>query len=198
MKLIPLVTLVVFSLLVTDAYAFGIATDYGSDLINVPITQRTAIYSFRLQNMDDSEMRVSVIVESEDNIARLMNESEYLIPAMSRGVEFLIELSVPNDAQIGNIYNVSFNVKQSGSEDGQITIGQGMGKDFQIRIVSENMEEYAPLDRGSEASGDGGFDYTIAFVGIVVIVALSIAGYLWYRRKQEERNEKFADNPYYY
>lgn len=199
MEKLFLPTVLVFSILVAQAYALGIATDYGSDVIELPITQKVAYYSFRLQNMENKSKTVMIYASGRGGIIpALLNKTEYTLQPMTRSVEFLVELLIPEDARIGSSYEVSVDIVQVSDETGQVVLGQSIGKKFTVNIVSEESPIYIPLERGSEASSNGVVDYTslIYIVGIVLPVGLIIAGCLWYRRRKKQMLE--AQYPYGY
>lgn len=182
----------------TLGLALGIATDYGSEVVNVPLNQKTAFFSFRLQNMEDEEATVMIDVNSEKNITKLLNESKYTLAPMTRGSEFLIELTTPEDAKEGDVYNVAISIKQVSKQEGQVKVGQGMGKKFQVKIEGNESPFYSPLKRvesrkivnETESSSlptsfaivkENNVDFSIIFA-VLIILAVLIAVYLYRRR----------------
>lgn len=184
----PLVAILMLSLVVANSYALGIATDYGSETIKVPITQTEAYYSFRIQNMDDKSVPVLIFVDSD--MASLMNESANIIPPKSTGVEFLIRITLPESAGLGDVYNVSYNIKQASTEGGgQVTLGQGIGKSFKVLVVDPSNPDYVLLSRSGEVmvGDDDSFDYTPVGIAVAVFVAVMLAVYFVYRRKAKSQ-----------
>jgi hypothetical protein len=135
----------VFSLLMmADAYAFGIATNYGSETVNIPIAQKTADWSFRLQNMENGELPVIIAVTSDGNIARLLNSTSVVLMPNTTNNAFIVELDLPADAKNGDSYNVTVYVNGKGNETGQVVMGQGIGKTFTVNAVGENPPVHVP------------------------------------------------------
>jgi hypothetical protein len=182
----PLVaTILVFSLMVANAYALGIATDFGSETVRIPVTQKTAYYSFRVQNMENRSIPVIILVYSD--MAILMNDSAFTVPPNSTGAEFLIRITLPDYAGIGNVYNISYDVKEAGEdESGQVTLGQGIGKSFRVAVVDPSNPDYVPLNQVGNETG-GGFDYTLVGIAVAVFVAVMFAVYFVYRRKTKNQ-----------
>ena len=198
MKLMVVTILIISIILCSYAYALGIATDYGSEVVNIPLNQKTAFFSFRLQNMEDEETTVMIDVNSEKNITKLLNESKYTLAPVTRGSEFLIELTTPEDAKEGDVYNVTISIKQVSKQEGQVKVGQGIGKKFQVKIEGNESPFYSPLKREesrkiineTENSSsptsfaivkENNVDFSIIFAVLIILTVL-IAVYLYRRR----------------
>ena len=172
MKKLALVMVLLVLITIKTVYGLGIATDYGSEVIELPIGTYHGEYSFRLQNMGEEEVNLDIHLASDNNIAKLKDEKPIftLLPKTTDN-EFIIDLDLPDDAKIGDVFEVAYTIKEVSESEGQINVGQAIQQRFEVKVVEKTAETKTKLSW----KGLTGF-LTKGFTTGRIILALAIVG----------------------
>lgn len=173
-----MIALFAILLLSGSAFAFGVGSQYWKENPLAMHPGETKDVYLELQNMvgnEDLTMKARVINGSE--IAQLSDSSDsYVVPAGTRDVKVNIKVSIPENAQPGDRYNVGlsfYTIKSSTA--GQFNLGTGIDKYFDV-VVEEAPEPSA----GSNNSSSPILWIVVALVGVALI-------YYIVRRKADAR-----------
>jgi len=93
---------------------------------------------FGLQNAEEEDITLRVELTSGSEIAVLRDENlEYVVSPGSRDVKINVDVQIPEDAEVGEEYNVGILVRQVPSgEGGMVQISGSIGNSFSV-IVGE-------------------------------------------------------------
>lgn len=138
-----IILLFLFTILLTmNVNAFGVSTFYyeGRPLILNPGEVRDI--EVQLQNEATSgPISLKAKIDSEKNIAQLTGKTIFNLDSGDKGVSVPITISVPEDAQIGDKYQVSVSfLTAAGNEGGMVDLGTQITKGFEV-VVGKVIEQ---------------------------------------------------------
>jgi len=153
-------------------YALGIASDYLEDSVyKIEIGTTQAEYGIRLQNMDDEQKTVKVLMGSDYNIASIRDYKDfYVLQPKTTETSIIIDINVPEDAEVGDRYAVTYSVKESVEGDAQVEFSTALSKSFIIEIVEEG--EGTVIQQRDVNLGN---DMTIVILGAIILLAVIFA-----------------------
>jgi hypothetical protein len=137
-----LAILVIFILLISGSvHAIGVAQEYLKDNILQMAPGTTRIFTITLQNSDNSSLNVKLSLNSK--IASIIQYQEiYTIPPMFYDLYIRLNITVPADAKIGEIYPVDYFVQPLVLADGaMIPINLRINKHFSVLAANQSQEE---------------------------------------------------------
>ncbi len=153
-------------LLAVNANAFGVSTFYyeGRPLILNPGEVKDI--QVQLQNEATSgPISLKATIDSEKNIAQLTGKTIYNLGPGDKGVSVPITISIPENAQIGDKYQVSVSfVTATGSEGGMVELGTQITKGFDVVVGKVVEEEKVVKDTISPQT----------LMGILVLLSLAV------------------------
>lgn len=147
MKFFILIFLFVF-LLSYNVTAFGLVSpplDDTNNSIFVP-QDATRTFTLGLQNLDKEDLLVKITIGSEENVAKIIGEEYVTVPGGSISHPVILELTAPDDAEISDLYAVSFTATpEEVIGAGSISFKIGYSKKFDVKIV-KNPEKFYLTD----------------------------------------------------
>jgi len=121
-------------------------------------------------NLGNSDINDEITLKGEilqgSEISSLKKDT-FKVPYKSKDVFAELIINMPENAKIGEIYNIRYKFKQIAGgleEEGMVSFGQGIEMNFDINVV-EKSEQPAPT---------GGLNWTWIILGIVLIVVVVI------------------------
>lgn len=158
-----LIFLFLFVMILKEVVAIGIVS---SVLQNntLELMQGTSItYQIQLQNTGE-ETKVRVVSNSE--IAKIVDyKEEYTLPKGVSHTPVMFNITVPENADVGDEYAVNYYVEPLSAEGGAIRFGIKMNKNFIVKII-ENPDK-------PEAS-KGNYLYTLVIGSLLLVFFLII------------------------
>jgi hypothetical protein len=151
--------------------ALGISTPYWKNHPLEMYPGQTTEVSFLLVNKaGNPTAEAFVTLEKDGGVAEITSGNEYRVPAEARDVSVVLKISVPEEASIGDSYDVEFAVRAAPEEDqgGNVQLGVGYGVKFPVNVVAQiDAEELPEVERTQSGNG-----VVIAIVVLIIILIL--------------------------
>ncbi len=118
--------------------ALGVSSSYGPGRPFEVYAGETKTISLFLQNQEDFDMRARASVIEGFDIANLVDETEYLIPAKTKGIEVSLKIKIPRSAKVGERYPVKIGFTQiSVEKEGMVQLAVETGSSFDVLVIEE-------------------------------------------------------------
>jgi len=168
-----ILSILVAILLSSGAYSFGIAFEYMDNNTLFLYPGQTYMFKLVVQNTKDESERVRVSLDS--SIATLVGGPELDVPGKSYDTHLFFNITIPEQAQLGDLYNINYLVSPVGSGEGQIPVSVNYDRVFKVKVVKkpEGAEEQQPLEL-SEKQKIPGWALIIGLIIIITVLALLI------------------------
>jgi len=186
---IKIMSLVFAILLVSTGcvLAFGISTPYWDDHPLEMYPGQTKEVAFNLQNCpslredcEEEDVDVIAVFEDGEEIAEIISGTEYNVLYGTANTNIILKVSIPEDADIGDSYNVAFYVTSPAEGDGgNIQLGVKYNIGFPVDVVEK------PAEPGEPPSDVKGINWTLWIIVIIIIIIILIVIILL-RKKREE------------
>ncbi|MBI2550474.1 hypothetical protein HYV83_04825 [Candidatus Woesearchaeota archaeon] len=171
----------IFALTATiEAYALGVSTPYIENNILGVTEGKSVMFTITLQNVEKEDMRARVDSSSDGNIASIIDHKDvYVLPAGSLDTKVTFNITAPEKAKIGDVYDFRFTVAPLQTQaGGLISVLPGISRSFKVVITRDSNKFY--------------LNYYLTETGkLWGIVLLVLAGYIAYgiykRRKSKGR-----------
>ena len=163
-----------FLLLIMQAYAFGITSDYNSQTSLAMSRGESRHFSMELQNMVGGEDLIAVneILSGKEFVKAVKNE--YLVPFGRKDVYAEFDVTIPEDAKPGEYdIGIMFKVSPKTLKEGMVQFNSGSEIRFKL-IVNEEIAKKSFLDK------------LLAYPIILVVIALAVVlmlVFIFIRRK---------------
>jgi hypothetical protein len=203
--LLAIVFLIIISI---NAQSFGISFQYlDNDMLKLYPGQNY-LFKLTIQNKDPEPINVSVKIDSA--IATLVGGSNLEIPATTFDRYVMFNITVPNNAQINDSYNINYKVFPIGAGEGQIPITVAYDRNLKVLVIKKPEEKPAeqqkpaatstPTQPVTPAKEKPGILKWI-FIPIILIVVILFTALLWNKshqmsarimRREQERRQHAA------
>lgn len=176
-----LVIVVLIAIIITipfKANAFGLVTDAGSDIVEIPIEENKATFGFRVQNNEDEDITIKISMLEGQYIAEIRdNRESFTIKANTQKNPFYIDIELPKEREVGDKFRVGFEVKKitTGEEGKQVVFGQAYTKYFTVEVTTREKS------------------YFWYYVAGIVVAIICIIVFLYYRYEPVEEEELVED-----
>jgi hypothetical protein len=165
------------------ASAFGVTTSYWSGNPLVLYPGETRVIDVQLQNMVGNEdMSLQAEISEGSEIATLIDSSTtYFVQFGKKDVKININVTIPQNATIGQSYNIKIALKQIAEEEGKmVQMTASVGATIPVQIVAEvpaAPEQIPP----TQPKG-----FPILPVTLVLIVLIAIIAALFFRKRSKK------------
>ncbi|MBW2991008.1 hypothetical protein KY348_04865 [Candidatus Woesearchaeota archaeon] len=183
MRVNILIYLLLVILLSASVCAFGIGYQYMEDNTLELYPGQNYMFKLEVQNKDGPDTTVNVDVDS--SIANLAGGPELRVPTGTFDRHVFINITVPEDAQPGDIYNINYLVSPVGRGEGQIPIGIRYDRNFKVKVVPR--PEGAEEEKPALITGKPGFPKWV-FIPIIIIILFALVVLIW--KKSDLISEK--------
>ena len=130
--------LIIFINSLTLVGALGVSSSYGPGRPFEMYAGETKTISLFLQNQEDFDIRARASVIEGFDIVNLVDETEYLIPAKTKGIEVSLKIKIPRNAKVGDKYPVKIGFTQVPVEGGgMVQLAVETGSSFDILVIEE-------------------------------------------------------------
>ena len=151
----------------------------GNPIIMYPGEERDI--SFRLKNSNDADESVKIKINTNEGNIASFSEGDYTVKAKTYDQEIIFHLKIPTTAQIGEKFNVGFNLFNIPLEAGG---GISMTTSLDDSVCVQVGGEYVPSTELSPES-EGISNTTWIILGAIVLVI--IAGVIIYLIKRKKK-----------
>ncbi|HJX06264.1 MAG TPA: hypothetical protein VJ461_06150 [Candidatus Nanoarchaeia archaeon] len=138
MRVRLLVYVLVLILISINAQAIGISYQYMENDTLKLYPGQTYMFRLTVQNKDEEEVKVSIAIDSA--IATLVGGSELKVPAKNYDTYVLFNITVPEKAQVGDVYNINYLVSPVGKGEGQVPLAVRYDRGFRVLVVEKPKE----------------------------------------------------------
>lgn len=174
-------------LLSTTMFALGVGSLYHEDNPLKISAGETKDLKFRLQNIpgtEDITIRANILKGSE--IFKITDPSEEYFVPIGGTVYSYAEVSIPDDAKIGEVYDVKLGFATvTDSESGSFSLGSSIGKSFSVVIVPKIEEKEEIIQTAPEITIS---TTTYIVFGTVIILILAVVIWLILKRRKNKEN----------
>jgi hypothetical protein len=170
-------------------FALGISSPYWK---NNPLEMKpgdSKDVSFTLVNrLGEPNAEAFVSMVEDAGVATITSGDEYLVQPGTTNTKVVLRITIPNDAMIGEAYEVEFAVKSKPeAEEGSVHLGVGYNVDFPINVVSETEEESLIPDTLIETPEEGETGVGVFVFWILLFVVLVFVLYWIFGRKKSSQ-----------
>ena len=174
-KLISLVLALLVS--INLIFALGVSSPYWKDNPLEMVPGETRDVSFSLVNRADAETATAyVVIDDSAGIASLKSGDIYTVAPGSTDNKVILEISIPEDAQIGETYNVKFSVSSAPEGEGTVQLSLKYGVDFPVKVVTESNTPV--LDNNEKSS-----NVMIVIILIILVLVILVVAFLLMKNK---------------
>jgi hypothetical protein len=179
-----IVFFITFSL---NAQSFGISFQYMENDTLGLYPGQSYLFKLTVQNKDPDDMNVSVELNSA--IATIVGSPELFIPGKTFDKYILFNITVPEDAQAGGAYNITYKVYPLSSGTGQIPLSVAYDRSFRVLVVEKPKQEPAEEQKPAPSTSPPVPEQKPGilkwiFIPILLIVVIIIAALLWNKSHQ--------------
>lgn len=169
---------------ITSIFALGVSSPYWDKNPLKMYPGEIRDVEFTLVNKPDADPADAFVkLTNTGGIAELISGSTYTVQPGTTNTKVVLKISIPSDAQIGEIYNVAFSVESGPpEEEGTIQLAVGYNVGFPVEVVpeSEVIKPEVPQPPEPEKEKPGIMNYIWIVIGIAIIIIL----YLLFKRKR--------------
>jgi len=169
-------------LLIGPVQGFGISYDYMENKTLELYPGQTYMFKLTVQNKDKEEVKVNISLDSA--IARLVGGPILEVLGQTYDTHVFFNITVPEDAQPGDIYNINYAVSPVGRGEGQVPISVRYARNFKVRVVPKpkeaEKEQSAPIPEKPIIP-------RWLVILVVIIVILALLTLIWRKSHQISR-----------
>lgn len=182
LKIISLVLVCLLSL--NFIFALGVSSPYWSENPLKMYPGQTKDVAFTLVNKADGEVEKAFVVLKQDaGIVKLKSGDEYTVNPGSKDAKIILTISVPEDASLGQTYDIKFSAKSAPLEEGgmaQLTVGYNV--DFPIEVVEKSE---VPIEKVSEEVPAPEKEWNMGLIISIILAILVIIIIIWFVMKKK-------------
>ncbi|MBW2991009.1 hypothetical protein KY348_04870 [Candidatus Woesearchaeota archaeon] len=138
MRVNILIYLLLLILVSISVQAFGVGYQYMEDNTLELYPGQNYMFKLEVQNKDGPNITAQIILNS--TIATLAGDSELYVPSNSFDKHVFFNITVPENAEIGEIYTIKYSVTPMRDEQGQIPLAARFKRDFKVKVIEEPRE----------------------------------------------------------
>jgi uncharacterized integral membrane protein len=179
MRVRLIIYLLVVILLSINAHAFGLSYQYLENNTLKLYPGQTYTFQLTVPNNEEEEANVNISIDSA--IATVVGSPELKVPAKTYDKYFLFNITVPENAQPGDVYNINYLVSPVGRGEGQVPIVVRYDRNFKVLVVEK------PKEAGEEQPAPIPEKPSIlkwVFIPIILIVIIILVILLWNKSHQ--------------
>nr|MCK4930160.1 hypothetical protein [Nanoarchaeota archaeon] len=179
MRVRILTYLLLIILVSTGVQAFGISYQYMQNKTLELYPGQNYMFKLTVQNKDEEDIRVNIALDSA--IATLAGGSELKVPGATYDRHVFFNITIPEDAQPGDMYNINYLVRPLGRGEGQVPFTVQYDRNFKIKVVPKpkEVEEEKPALIPEETKIPKWM-----FIPIIIIVVLVLLILTWKKSHQ--------------
>lgn len=172
-----LISAIALLIMAAPATAIGVSMPFLENNVLQLAEGHSAQFTIILQNVEESEVAVRLDYASDGNVAGIIDYRQlYMLPAKSLGTKAMFNITAPQKAEIGDVYEVKFTVSPVQAQaGGAIGFVGGISRSFKVVIIRDPNKFY--------------LNYYIAETGwlwgIVVLILAGYVAYGVYKRKKK-------------
>ncbi len=173
-------------LTISNVFALGINSPYWKDNPLKMYPGEIKNIQFVLENSVSEEKSAEAIISLIDSggISEIIGKTEFTIPPGSKDKKVELKVSIPNNAQIGELYNIKFSVKPANTQqEGNIQAVIGYDIEFPVIVTEKSQIPIEPI-----STTEGKSNYTIFIIILVILVIAILTLYFIYKRKSNLNN----------
>ncbi|MBI2141147.1 hypothetical protein HYU16_01865 [Candidatus Woesearchaeota archaeon] len=177
------VSLAALATMPLEAGALGVSSPFlEKNTMELAEDGGSAMFTITLQNVDEEDVPVKVDVSSNGDIARIVDPKDvYILPAGSVDTKVTINITVPDSARVGDVYEVRYSVKPLTSEPGGIvSLLPGVSLKFKVKIEKNSDKFY--------------LGYYLQETGkmwvVIILIVIAYAAYRIHKRKKGKHGKK--------
>ena len=165
------VTLLLFLLLIPTVYSLGLASTYLEDNTLKLKPGESFIYTITLQNSEDIDIEAEFTLNSE--IAYSINPQDtYLIQGKTYDTKIKLNVTIPDNQDIGKKYNIAYSLKPITTSTGQVTMNFKLNKNFNVEVIGDEPNIVSAVTETPSFN----FDLKpLLIIGLIIIVVLSFS-----------------------
>lgn len=178
--IVLIVFLIIFSAI--SVQAFGISYPYMPDNTLDLYPGQTYMFKLVVQNKDPEDITTHISIDS--SIATLVGDSLLDVPGGTYDSHVFFNITVPDDAYLGDTFNINYAVSPTERGEGQIPFAVSYDRSFKVRVVEkpeglEEPEEEQPLPIPEAPLIPKG-----VFIVLIIIVMLVLIVFIWRKSRQ--------------
>lgn len=160
--------------------ASGVATPYWNDNPLLLSPGESSVVTLYLQNTGEED--ITVEAEITEGEVSTLEKTLYEVKVGEINVPVEVEIYVPENAQMGSVYNVALSFKQVDSGGGMVSVASAFATSFPVEVVSAEQS----VLYGNEPSSS--FPYLL--VGLIIL-GIAIISLIWIRVSKKSSSKKF-------
>lgn len=174
-----LISAIALLVMASGATAIGVSTPFLEKNVLQLAEGHSTQFTITLQNVEESEVTARLDYSSDDNVANIPGYKQlYVLPAKSVDTKATFNITAPEKAKIGEVYEVRFTVSPAQAQaGGTIALVGGISKSFKVEIIRDPNKFY--------------LNYYIAETGklwgIVALILACYVAYGVYKRKKKRK-----------
>jgi len=179
-------------LVVTVLLMISIVAGVGFKEVILAYPGQTVDEFIRMQNLalGDPDLEFTGTLIDGAGVVSFIGSSEYEVPN-GEIVDAPIRISVPSDAQIGQVYTISMvfrsvPVSADVDEGNAVQFTQSVGFSFDVKVVEQSQIPEATPDELPATTGDNTLLYILVVLGVVILIVI-----IWFAlRKNKDQTNK--------
>ena len=176
--LIYLLLIILFSI---SVHAFGVSYEYMKNNTLELYPGQTYMFKLTVQNKNEEDVTAKIVLDSA--IATLIGGPELKVPGATYDKHVFFNITIPEDAQPGDIYNINYLVSPVGRGEGQVPIAVQYDRNFKVKVVSKPKELEEEKPATVEELKKLGFSKWV-FIPIIIIIILALLVLIWKKSHQ--------------
>ncbi len=172
----------------SSVLALGISTPYWKDHPLEMYPGQTKEVSFLLVNkVGNPTADAFVTLTKSAEIAKIISGSEYSVPAEARDVNVVLQINVPENANIGDTYDIEFSIKAIPEENqgGNVQLGVGYGVKFPVKVIDKSEALPEPIQTQTPQPQAKEINTTAIIIGLIVLIVFAIIIFVILKRKKQ-------------
>jgi len=159
--------------------AFGISYEYMENKTLELYPGQNYMFKLTVQNKDEEEVTVNISLDSA--IASLLGGPILDVPGKTYDKHVFFNITIPEDAQPGDIYNINYVVAPVGRGEGQVPIAVRYARNFKVKVIPKpkeaQEEQPVPTPRKPEIP-------VLVVILVIIIVVLILLILIWRKSQQ--------------
>jgi len=187
-----LACLVIFLVGTTSVFAYGISSPYTEKTPLKMYPGQTKEVAFNLQNCpslgdycEKEDVNVVVSFEEGNEIAEIISGLEYNVPYGTADTNIILKVSIPEDGNVGDSYNVKFSIgaAPSGEEGGNVQLGVRYNVDFPVNVVAK---EEAPTEPVASIEKPEAEKISIGKIAIIILIVVAVIAVVYFLLRKKK------------
>jgi hypothetical protein len=174
----------VFLLSMSFIAALGVSSPYWNEHPLKMYAGETRTIPFILVNRETESSQAIVTLEDGAGIAEITSGTEYTVPFGTANIPIELKVTIPDNADIGETYNVKLSVKAPLGEGGEsVQVGITYNLKFPVQVVEESKAS-SIVEMPKKEVEEGIAVYWLLIIGIITIALVLVSIMLILKRKK--------------